>query len=187
LSPFAWTYCVWKRGAEQLTVDRGCRHRRAAAQGADVDLCVFDLVYEVQGRIGSNDEIDLLVVERHDDAQRTNRLARLGVASGREVKKRLVHVGLDERELDTLLEAQALHVFGRSRRGKHFELHVGRGSDELRQVPADLDVGAALRRRHDLVGNGGGSRLGCLARERRKNEEEQGEQSDSHFSLPPCG
>ena len=66
--------------AEHLPVERGRRHRGAAAQRSDVDVRVGDLVHGVERRVGAGDEVDLLVVERHDDAQRPDHRAGFAVA-----------------------------------------------------------------------------------------------------------
>ncbi|MGF6448262.1 hypothetical protein QF002_009138 [Paraburkholderia youngii] len=103
------------------------------------------------GRIRPHDDVNFLVVERHDQSQRPDRRARIGVARVGHVDERLVHVGLHERELHAGLETHALHVFSRAFRRHHFEVDADRLGHPFRQVVADLDIGAALRPGDDLV------------------------------------
>jgi hypothetical protein len=93
-------FCIRDRRAEHEPEQRGRGERRAAAELACIDPRVPDLVDVIQIGIRPHDEVDFLVVERHDDPQRAYQCAGLGVAAGRLVQERLVHVRLDDCKLD---------------------------------------------------------------------------------------
>src|SRR5207249_2019630 len=105
----------------------------------------------IDRRIGADDEIDLLVVERHDYAERPNEIASLRVARCRLIEERLIDVRLHHGELHTRLEAQTPDVLGRARRGQNLQRDVRLGRYESGQVAADLNVGSALGCGNDLV------------------------------------
>ena len=150
---------IGDRLAEHQPVERRRRLRRAAADQPDADVLVLDLMDVLERRIRAHHEIDLLVVERHDEPQRLDDLAGVGVARGRHVEVRLVDVGLDQRELHVGFITHALDVFRRSFRRQHFQVDPGRIGNPFRKILADLDIRAALGSGHDLVLDVGGERF----------------------------
>ena len=106
---------------------------------------------EAELRVGPHDEIDLLVVERHDHTQRADDLAGFAVATVRDIEVGLVDVRLDDRKLDARLVAQAANIFGGTCGGQHLQIDVGLRRNQRRDIAAYLDIRAALRRRDDLV------------------------------------
>ena len=176
------------RTLEHQPVQRGGRHRRAAAQGADVDRAVADLVHEVQRRIGAHDEVQLFVVQRQDYAQRLDDRGGIAVAGVALVDEGLINVGLHQSELDAGLVAQAVNVLCRACRWQRVQFDLCLRRDELGEIAADLDVGTALRRGNDLVGHRG--LRARWRRQPRQHGERAAQRCPDRYSqvhgLPPC-
>ena len=139
------------RAAEHHAIERVRDERRAAPEQPAVDLRVPDVVEVVELGVGSDDVVDLGVVEREDDPQGADDRPRLGVPGARSIDEGLIDVRLDDRELHARLVAKQADVRRRARRRQHLQLDVRGRCHELREIRSDREIGAPLRGGHDLV------------------------------------
>jgi len=97
----------------------------------------------IQVRIRPHNEVDLLVVERHDNAKRSNNIRGSDVSTSGLIEEGLIDVRLHNRELHERLVTQAPNILGRPSRGQHLEIDVCLRSHERSQITPDLDIRTA--------------------------------------------